>query len=177
MGVKFVFGDLLKLRDVDAIIHQVNCLCVKAHGLPKQIVDSFPWADIYSNRRAEGNRNLAIVEDRGIPGTIQVFKSQETLRPDIVCFLSQWDFGTPDQAYRHISPYKDTRENRIVWFRQCLEQLKSLNIKSIGIPYQISCGLGGGDWTAYFNIIRTFAESSNIECHIVRPHFHNGYRN
>ena len=43
MGVKFIYGDLLKIRDVDAIVHQVNCLCVKAQGLSKQIAEKFPW--------------------------------------------------------------------------------------------------------------------------------------
>jgi O-acetyl-ADP-ribose deacetylase (regulator of RNase III) len=72
MRIHFVFGDLLKLRDVDAIIHQVNCLCVKAHGLSKQIAEKYPWGDIYSTRRAEGKTNLAVFEDRGIPGTTEI---------------------------------------------------------------------------------------------------------
>jgi hypothetical protein len=54
---------------------------------------------------------------------------------NIVCFLSQWDFGTVDQKYRNIPPYTDTRENRIGWFVHCLKQLKALNIKSVGLPY------------------------------------------
>ena len=87
MGIHFVFGDLLKLRDVDAIIHQVNCLCVKAHGLSKQIAEKYPWGDIYSTRRAEGKTNLAIVGDRGVPDSIQILKSPDPLRPNIVCFF------------------------------------------------------------------------------------------
>ena len=94
MGVKIVDGDLLKAKDVDVIVHQVNCLCIKAHGLSKQIAERFPWGDIYSTRRGEGNRNLAVREDRGIPGTIKLLKSPEPLQPDVVCFLSQWDYGT-----------------------------------------------------------------------------------
>ena len=82
----FCFLDLLKLREVDVIIHQVNCLCVKPHGLSKQI-KKYPWGDIDSTRRAEGKTNLAVVEDRGIPGTIEIFKSLDPLRPNIVCFF------------------------------------------------------------------------------------------
>jgi hypothetical protein len=66
---------------------------------------------------------------------------------------------------------QDTRENRIRWFVHCLNQLKALNIKSVGLPYQIGCGLGGGDWTAYFEIIQEFARESNIDFLIVRPSF------
>ena len=32
IGVDFVHGDLLKAKDIGAFVHQVNCLCIKAHG-------------------------------------------------------------------------------------------------------------------------------------------------
>ena len=54
MVVRFVYGDLLKTMEVDVIVHQVNCLCIRAHGLSKQIANVFPWADIYSTRRGDG---------------------------------------------------------------------------------------------------------------------------
>lgn len=171
MGVKFLYGNLLEIKTVDAIIHQVNCLCIKAHGLSQQIAEKFPWGDIYSKRRPEGSKNLAIDEDRGIPGTIQVLKASQGLNPDIICFLSQWDFGTVNQNYRHIPPYKDTSKNRLKWFCQCLQQLETLNIRSVGIPYQIGCGLGGGDWMLYLHAIEEFAERSAIEINIVIPSF------
>ncbi|CAC5406543.1 unnamed protein product [Mytilus coruscus] len=90
---------------------------------------------------------------------------------DVVCFLSQWDFGLIDQNYRNISSHKDTRENRIIWFIQCLERLKELKVKTVGLPAHISCGLGGGDWTAYFQIIDNFAKANDIKFTLVRPSF------
>ena len=109
---------------------------------------------------------------RGVPDSIQIFKCPDPLRPNIVWFfLSQWDVDTVDQKYRNIPPYTDTRENRIRWFVHCLKQLKALNIKSVGLPYQIGCGLAGGDWTTYFEIIQEFARESNIGFFIVRPSF------
>lgn len=166
-----MYGDLLKILDVDAIVHQVNCLCVRAHGLSKQIVEKFPWSNIYSQRQAEGNKNLAVERDRGIPGTIKIFKSPVFLRPDIICFLSQWNFGTPDQSYRNIPPHADTRRSRLNWFRECLTQLENHNITTVGIPWQIGCGLGGGDWNTYFELMEDFSKQSGIEFIIVIPHF------
>lgn len=171
MGVKFLYGNLLEIKDVDAIIHQVNCLCTKAHGLSQQIAEKFPWGDIYSKRRTESRKNLAVIQDRGTPGMIEVFKSPQGLNPDIVCFLSQWDFGSTKQNYRTIPPYRDTNKNRLKWFRQCLEQLETLNIKSIGVPYQIGCGLGSGEWMLYLHAIEDFAEKSSIDINIVIPSF------
>ncbi|CAG2232651.1 unnamed protein product [Mytilus edulis] len=119
----------------------------------------------------EVRKNLAVLEDRDTPGTIRVFKSPNQLRPDIVCFLSQWDFGTTFIIHRKIPPYKDTRDNRIIWFKQCLERLKELNVKTVGLPDHIGCGLGGGDWTAYFEIIEKFAKANDINFVIVTPSF------
>ena len=75
MSVKFVYGDLLKTKDVNCIVHQVNCLCIKAHGLSQQIADKFPWADIYSSRQEHGNKNLAITND-SISGQMERCKSK-----------------------------------------------------------------------------------------------------
>ncbi|CAC5418310.1 MXD [Mytilus coruscus] len=72
----------------------------------------------------------------------------------------QWDFGTVDQNYRNISSHKDTRENRIIWFKQCLERLKELKVKTVGLPAHISCGLGGGDWTAYFQVTAVYIHTN-----------------
>jgi len=35
MGTHFMYGDLLKTEDVDAIVHQVNCLCKDDEQLQK----------------------------------------------------------------------------------------------------------------------------------------------
>lgn len=56
--------------------------------------------------------------------------------------------------------------HNLIWFRQCLEQLKS-----VGIPYQIGCGLGGGDLMFYFNAIDNFAERTSIDIVIVITSF------
>ena len=134
MGVKLVYGNLLKTKDVDVIVHHVNCLSIRAHGLSEQIAEHFPWADKYSTRRGESSRKLAVLEDRRIPGKIKAFKSRH-------------------QTYRQVPPYKDTKENRlhVHWFRQCLDELATVNIKSVGIPHNVGCGLGA-DWADYIKI-------------------------
>jgi hypothetical protein len=45
-GVIFLKGNLVEKKNVDAIVHQCNCLTVKSHGLSKQIARKFPWADV-----------------------------------------------------------------------------------------------------------------------------------
>ena len=164
--VKIIEGDLLKLREFDAIAHQVNCLTVKPHGFSKQVADKYPWGDIYSKRIPEGKRNLAVKSDRGVPGTIQIFKSTTVNSPAIVCLLSQWDFGSTGQSRRCIPPYKDTAENRLMWFGQCFDHIK--DVKILGLPYKIGCGLAGGDCSLYFKMICAYARKSSVQIIVVK---------
>ena len=41
-GVDIRAGDLTEWQGVDAIVHQCNCLAVKAHGLSVQIARKYP---------------------------------------------------------------------------------------------------------------------------------------
>ena len=114
MSIRFQYGDLLTIDNVDVICHQVNCLTTKAHGLSKLIADKLPWADIYATRKSVNGRNLAMEEDRGIPGTIKIFYRENSI--PIVCLQAQWDFGGPG-CKRFVPPYEDNRENREKWFK------------------------------------------------------------
>ncbi|XP_068228533.1 uncharacterized protein [Palaemon carinicauda] len=56
---------------------------------------------------------------------------------------------------------KDTQENRIFWFQQCLRELAvvlpGMDSQRIIFPYKIGCGLAGGDWEKdYFPAIQKF---------------------
>lgn len=51
-------------------------------------------------------------------------------------------------------------ENREEWFRLCLAEISKLDIDSIAFPYGIGCGLAGGNWSTYFEMIRQFAISN-----------------
>jgi len=80
------------------IVHQINCLTVKAHGLSEKLFSKYPYSDVYSKRRQEGNKNLAVDKDRGTPGEITV--SWEKDKPVIVGLLAQYDFSTVNYRYR-----------------------------------------------------------------------------
>ena len=129
--VDFRFGDLTEWTEADAIVHQCNCLTVRAHGLSAQIARKYPWGDVYSYRRSQGSwiwghyhrkRNLAVPEDRKEPGTIQILRNPgldivknsngEThlvpKKPDVIALYAQCDFGKGGGYRRTLESYKDT---------------------------------------------------------------------
>ena len=136
MSVRFQYGNVLSISNVQLICHQVNCLTVKAHGLSAQIARSFPWADVYRTRTPINGRNLATLTTRGVPGKVRLFT--KTDHPVIACMQAQWDYGRCDGfRNRNIQPYFDTKENRERWFKQCLEELGSLPYQTIAFPFKI----------------------------------------
>ena len=155
--ITYQHGDITKINDVDAICHQVNCLTVKAHGLSSKIAFTYPWADIYSKRKAIGMRNLATEHTRGVPGNIVIYNNHSGFH--VVCMQAQWEYGKCYQSYRQrIKPYFDTPDQRLQWFKECLNALgQREDLKKLAFPEKIGCGLGGGHWPTYLSLIENFA--------------------
>jgi hypothetical protein len=110
-----------------------------------------------------GRRNLAVIDDRAVPGSIKVMKSPCKAIPDIVCLMDQWDFGRRNT--RSIAPYTDTKENRQKWHQNCLSDFGKTDYQSIAFPFKIGSGLTGGHWPTYLAFIRRIAEK--VHKHVV----------
>jgi len=56
----------------------------------------------------------------------------------------------------------DTAELRKKWFLACLSDIRNYmhenNLKSLAFPYKIGCGLAGGDWKTYLEMLETFGD-------------------
>jgi len=56
----------------------------------------------------------------------------------------------------------DSQEERLGWFKECLDKVAELRdsehgLKSVALPWGIGCGLAGGDWGSYEEVIREWA--------------------
>lgn len=121
------------------IVHQCNCVTSRPMGLSEQIFKKFPDANIYRDGTPRE------------PGEIVV-------RGKIIAFLAQNTPGKP-------KPF-ETAMRRESWFRACLEKLKTFlkenEITDVAFPYGIGCGLAGGNWTTYMQMIEEFAKDFNV---------------
>lgn len=136
----------------DYICQQNNCISVKPHGLSSKLP-----TNPYESRRAIGNRNLAVPEDRGIPGTV------ELLEPNIICMYAQYGMGKP---FRYNNSKKelcdhDTFEQRLEWFKECLDKLDAFT-GTFAMPFGIGCGLAGGDWGKYCDALEKSSVADRI---------------
>jgi hypothetical protein len=125
-------------RECQYIAHQTNCTtATRAAGLALAIFERFPLANTYE---AGLLRTL---------GTIDVVYADEG-RCGVINMNAQQYPGAPRD---------DTvRRTRLEAFKQCLDEIPHIeNITSVGFPYGIGCGLGGGRTEDYMRLIDEFA--------------------
>jgi hypothetical protein len=137
--VKIINGDLLNSQDY--IVHQCNCVSTNVQALAKLVFDKYPQANSYTKRIRYDTSTYSI------PGTIEIYDN-------VINIYSQY---YPAQA-----KYGDTYEMRIKWFRECLDKISNLNIKTLSMPYNIGCGAAKGNWSIYYKMICDFAENEKI---------------
>jgi len=154
-------GDLLTC-DADWIVQQCNCLNVRPHGLSADIAKAFPQSNPYALRRAIGSRNLAQAADRGIPGTVVRLGR-------VCCLLAQWGPGKIG-SFQHLPPSDppETWARREEWFQACLDSLDG-TCGSMAFPDHIGCGMAGGNWERYEEMIKQFSEKNHsLDVYIIK---------
>lgn len=168
--MKYIKGNLLTYDKADVICQQNNCWTRKPHGLSKVIQEKFPYVRLYANRLGK-TPNIANEPDE--PGKCHLFTKEKSVT--VACLLGQWRPGVPGK-WNHVYPeheeLNDTFGQRQVWFSDALDdmakQLDSGRTWVVAFPYKIGCGLAGGNWEHYLDIIEQMESAYNhIEVHIV----------
>lgn len=128
------------IRDFDTaqiLAQQCNCVTTTAKGLSALIAKRYPHGDFYTNNSSRK------------PGTIQV-KGGKGKR--WLCAM-----------YAQINPGKPVRDEdsatiREGLFKTCLGKIAKIKgLKSISFPRKIGCGLAGGEWSTYRDMLDSFA--------------------
>jgi hypothetical protein len=152
--MKFVDGDLTKFTDAEFIAHQCNATGNRSYGLASSLFKTYPYANIYSGKNKIVDRVPGNIYTRSYPG-----------KPTIINMIAQVNPGKPNDK-------KDDNEDyRAELFGECLERITTEhpNIKTIAIPYGIGCGLAGGNWKLYCNLISNWSGiRHNITVYIVK---------
>lgn len=150
-------GDLLE-ANVDAIVHQCNCMSKNYNGLAKVIFDRWPSTNTY-----------ALNPDEGKFGSWQAFNISKF---EEASTSFTWVINLYAQMYPGKSKAwgKDTRKHRLLAFTKglssCLDYMDE--IESVAFPKYIGSGLAGGQWEDYESLIRYFASKyPNIQFHVI----------
>ena len=150
MSIKIIEEDILNSGAL-IIAHQCNCCSVDAKGLAKSIFDKYPYANNYKNRIKNDKTTYSE------PGTIEIFGEGTKEAPFIINIYAQYFPGVSEYA-------NYTASLRRGWFKECLQhieafvKLNNIHLHNVAMPYNIGCGLAGGDWELYSK----YLEESNL---------------
>ena len=153
---QLIEGNLLD-SEATFIVHQTNCMSTGgAGGLAKVLFAKFPHADCYTPRAG-----LCPSLVGQTPGDIQVCGDGRDQR-FVINLFGQFHGGGPAHDQREW----DNSDNRLQWFHSGLGKIDSLVDKmvndggeniSVAFPWQIGCGIAGGNWDVYLSWIEQFA--------------------
>lgn len=148
MKINVIAGDILESKS-QYIAQQYNTVTNNYKGLSEAVVKKFPWADFYSEHRKLGTIKIAGNEKQDQRMVIAMFA----------------------QRYPGKSKFSsDSKEVRAHAFWNCLMQIQMIHdLKEISFPYNIGCGLAGGDWKEYLAMLERFAEiCPNVQVNIYK---------
>jgi hypothetical protein len=135
--MEFRHGSLLDAEGL--IVHQCNCVSSDAKGLAKEIFNKYPSSNCYTT------------SDIRIPGRILV-------KGNVVNLFGQNTPGKP-KTY-------ETKIHREEWFQKGLDELRIYmtfhQINEVSFPFLIGCGMAGGEWKNYYQMLKNFQEKTGF---------------
>jgi O-acetyl-ADP-ribose deacetylase (regulator of RNase III) len=146
--IKIVEGNILDANE-KLICQQVNCQGVMGSGLAKQLKDKYPKLYPSYKKFCEGCKDN---NPRTLLGEFQTVPM-----PDgkvIVNLFGQFDFGR-DKKYTDYDALRNSLENILFVAKECGND-------SIAIPYNLGCGLAGGDWNIVYKIIEDVFQDYDV---------------
>lgn len=148
--ITIVQGNILNAIE-DIICHQVNCRGIMGGGLAKQIKNKYP--EIYKEYK-ELCDSKPFQED--LLSSLQVCKTKDGKY--IANLFGQINYGIHERQTDYMA-LKLSLKSLIV---ECYNPSSVLENKSIALPYNIGCGLAGGDWNIVYKIIEEVFINYNV---------------
>jgi len=141
---EIIDGDILDCKEKH-IAHQVNALMINrnghAAGVAAVIFKKFPTSDIYKRNAVDATYLIKL------GGVIKRLDLQK--KKTIYNIVGQLKPGYPDKLG------DDSDIFRLRGFSQALKSIHAeIGEEPIAMPYKIGCGLAGGNWSVYEEIIK-----------------------
>lgn len=153
MSITITHGDLLKQKDVDAIVNTVNCVGVMGKGIALQFKKK--WPDNFSEY------SKVCKSGKLRPGKVHIYQLEKSSHPLFII-----NFPTKDhwKEKSKIDYIKDGLNDLI-------QQIKERSISSIAIP-PLGCGNGGLSWTSVKPLIEeAFRQVPEVKVKLFEPNY------
>lgn len=135
--IYIVNGDVVE-SSAKYICHQVNCQGVMGSGVARQI--RAKWPDVFEQYKAMCDKYAGCRED--LLGKIQCVPVDEG--KTVINIFGQLRFGKDGRQYTRFEALRCGCDK----IASCV-----MHGDTIGMPYKIGCGLGGGDWVKVMDML------------------------
>lgn len=143
-------GNLLE-SDCTVIMHQANCFSTMGAGIAKQIAKKYPDAE-----KSDKMFNLPPKERLGN------FSASTTKGVTVINLYGQYHYGRGKQTnYTAL-------EMAINIFFTIAPAEESIDLTKVGVPFNMGCGLAGGDWNKALEILERQSIFHNINIYIYK---------
>jgi O-acetyl-ADP-ribose deacetylase (regulator of RNase III) len=140
--LEIITGDLLEATE-KYIVHQTNTISnSEAGGIARAIFDKYPYANCYADRIEQSIAGTIDIRGNGIDKRLII-----TLHGQIY----------PGRCRYPLSSLDGLAARETYFYRGLLRVAQLPDLESVGFPWRVGCGLGGGDWEHYLGIINNFA--------------------
>lgn len=165
ISVPIINGDVIAAwcnLDINVLIHQANCLNVMGGGIAGKLARLFP--DLL---KADRDYPIAV----GDKERLGRFSYWQDARGCMI-FNAYGQFGFARHKYftgKNLfgTNYK-ALETALTDIAELLDSAPNAEHISVGIPYKIGCGLGGGDWAVVYEIINRVFAGKKIEAFVFK---------
>lgn len=148
MKIVNIDGNLLDSK-ADIIIHQVNCQGAMNSGVAKAIREKWPIVFFKYKKYVDGYENTL-----GTVLPVMVTENQRVLN-----LFAQFNYGYDGERYTSYDAI-DTCFKKVAKF--CVEK----EIKSMALPYHMSCDRGGANWNIIMEMINQHFSDLDITIEI-----------
>jgi O-acetyl-ADP-ribose deacetylase (regulator of RNase III) len=133
---------------LDGIIHQANCFCCQGAGIAARIKSKFPEAYEADCKTIKGDRNkLGTFSVAVLPSNFHIYN-----------MYSQYDMGV-----EHKQTLYDAVDNGL---RLIQKHARENGLQTLGLPKNMGCVLGGGQWPVVRAIIECVFFDSPLDLYI-----------
>jgi O-acetyl-ADP-ribose deacetylase (regulator of RNase III) len=157
-------GDLLAPENnLDIIAHQVNCMGIMGGGIAKTIRTTWPRVyEIYKAHCEKYSPEYLLGRVQFVRPHFQTLEGEMNYPIAVANIFSQQNISKQGEQ---ATDYKAL--NDALW--NIAETMREKEWKTIGLPYGIGCGLGGGDWSIVEEFIEnSFGMDPDLTCYIYK---------
>jgi O-acetyl-ADP-ribose deacetylase (regulator of RNase III) len=136
--IEIITDNLLEAKE-KYIIHQTNTISNGgAAGIARAIFDKYPYANCYADRIEQSIAGTIDIRGNGIDKRLII-----NLHGQIY----------PGRCRYPLSSLDGLAAREKYFYRGLLRVAQLPDLESVGFPWRVGCGIAGGDWEHYLQII------------------------